>query len=115
MSSHVDPSAPLQGKPSKSTERKLKNEMRTQLISFVFMIFITSMAFLSIASDAVPSGFAIPFILILASVQVILQLYFFMHMNAKGTGWVNVMIWSGLFVAALTVATLMLLIGVVKY
>ncbi|WP_416151070.1 cytochrome C oxidase subunit IV family protein [Salipaludibacillus sp. HK11] len=115
MSSHVDPSAPLQGEPSVRTKRKLKKEMRTQLVSFVLMIFITSMAFLAIASDAVPSGFAIPFILILASIQVIFQLYFFMHMNEKGTGWVNAMIWSGLFVAALTVASLMLLIGVVKY
>jgi len=115
MSSHIDPSAPLQGVPTKNTERKLKKEMRTQLISFVLMIFITSMAFLAIGSDAIPSGFAIPFILILASIQVILQLYFFMHMNEKGTAWVNVMIWSGLFIAALTVATLMFLIGVVKY
>jgi cytochrome c oxidase subunit 4 len=115
MSSHLDPSTPLKGEPTKNTQRKLKKEMRTQLISFVLMIFITSMAFLAIGSDAVPNGFAIPFIFILAGIQVILQLYFFMHMNEKGTGWVNVMMWSGLFVAALTVATLMFLIGVVKY
>ncbi|WP_280769114.1 cytochrome C oxidase subunit IV family protein [Salipaludibacillus daqingensis] len=115
MSSHVDPSAPLQGEPTKNTQRKLKKEMRTQLVSFVLMIFITSMAFLSIASDAIPSGFAIPFILLLAAIQVTLQLYFFMHMNEKGTAWVNIMIWSGLFIAVLTVAALMLLIGVVKY
>lgn len=115
MSSHVDPSAPLQGEPTKNTKRKLKKEMRTQLVSFALMIFITSMAFLAIGSDAVPNGFAIPFILILAGIQVTLQLYFFMHMNDKGTAWVNVMIWSGIFVAALTVASLMLLIGVVKY
>jgi cytochrome c oxidase subunit IV len=115
MSSHEDPSAPLQGAPSKNTERKLKNETRTQLISFILMIFITSMAFISIGSDAVPNGFAIPFILMLAGVQVVLQLYFFMHMNEKGTGWINVMIWSGLFVAALTVGALMFLIGEVKY
>ncbi|MGJ9383946.1 cytochrome-c oxidase [Salipaludibacillus neizhouensis] len=115
MDPHADPSAPLQGEPSNQTKRKLKREMRTQLVSFVLMIFITSMAFFSIASDVIPNGFAIPFILILAGLQVVLQLYFFMHMNEKGTGWVNAMIWSGLFVAALTVASLMLLIGVVKY
>lgn len=112
---HVDPSAPLEGRPSKETERKLKRESRTQIVSFVFMIFITSTAFLTIASDAISTGFAIPFILLLAAVQVVMQLYYFMHMNGKGTGWVNAMIWSGLFVAAMTVAALMLLIGIVKY
>ncbi|SDN24259.1 cytochrome C oxidase subunit IV family protein [Alkalicoccus daliensis] len=112
---HVDPSAPLEGKASKETERKLKRESRTQIVSFVFMVFITTTAFLTVASDVIPSGFAIPFILLLASVQVIMQLYYFMHMNAKGTGWVNALIWGGLFVAAMTVAALMLLIGITKY
>lgn len=115
MSSHGDPSAPLQGGPSKRTERKLKKETRTQLIAFVFMIFMTSLAFVSIGSEVVPNSFAIPFILTLAALQVVFQLYFFMHMNEKGTAWINAMIWSGLFVAALTVASLMFLIGVVKY
>ncbi|UTR15217.1 cytochrome C oxidase subunit IV family protein [Salipaludibacillus sp. LMS25] len=115
MSSHSDPSAPLQGGPTKSTERKLKRESRTQLVAFVLMIFMTSLAFVSIGSDAIPNGFAIPFILMLAGIQVVLQLYFFMHMNEKGTAWINIMIWSGMFVAALTVGALMFLLGIVKY
>ncbi|CAM3961026.1 cytochrome C oxidase subunit IV family protein [Alkalicoccus chagannorensis] len=113
--SHVDPSAPLEGKPSKATERKLKNEARTQIVSFVFMIFITSTAFLTVASDVIPTHFAIPFILMLAGVQVVMQLYYFMHMNAKGNGWINVMLWSGMFVAALTVAALTVIIGETKF
>ncbi|PTL39731.1 cytochrome C oxidase subunit IV family protein [Alkalicoccus saliphilus] len=112
--SHVDPSAPLEGKPTKESERNLKRESRTQLVSFIFMIFITSTAFLTVASDIVPTGFAIPFILLLASIQVIMQLYVFMHMN-HGSRWINVMMWAGLFVAAMTVAALMILIGVTKY
>ncbi|WP_096435541.1 cytochrome C oxidase subunit IV family protein [Alteribacter populi] len=115
MGQHADPSAPLQGEPSKNTRRKLAKEMRYQTISFVFMIFLTSLAFLTIASDTIPSGFAIPFILIIATVQVVMQLYYFMHLNEKGTGWANVMLWTGVFVAALTIATLMLLIGVIKF
>ncbi|QKS71551.1 cytochrome C oxidase subunit IV family protein [Paenalkalicoccus suaedae] len=115
MSTHLDPSAPLQGSASKATERKLKQEARTQVVSYVFMIFITSTAFLTIATDIIPSSFGIPFILLLAGVQVVMQLYFFMHMKDKGTGWVNAMIWSGMFVAAITVATLMLLLGINKY
>ncbi|PRO64750.1 cytochrome C oxidase subunit IV family protein [Alkalicoccus urumqiensis] len=113
--SHVDPSARLEGKASRDTERSLKRETKAQIASFVFMIFMTSTAFLTVASDAIPTGFAIPFILLLASVQVIMQLYYFMHLNSKGNAWANVMMWSGLFVAAMTVASLMLLIGVTKY
>ncbi|WP_147802428.1 cytochrome C oxidase subunit IV family protein [Alkalicoccus halolimnae] len=112
--SHVDPSAPLEGGPSKEEERKLKRESRSQLVSFMFMIFITTTAFLTVASDIVPTGFAIPFVLLLAGIQVVMQLYNFMHMN-EGSRWINVMIWAGLFVAAMTVAALAVLIGIDKY
>ncbi|MFA9557326.1 cytochrome C oxidase subunit IV family protein [Evansella sp. AB-rgal1] len=116
MAQHgIDPTAPLTGEPSKKTKRKLAREMRTQLISFVFMLFLTSMAFISIASDAIPSGFAFPFILILAVIQVILQLYVFMHLNERGNGWTNAMIWTGVLIAIPTVAALMLLLGIVKW
>lgn len=115
MSSHLDTTAPLKGKPSKQTERKLKKEAKTQITSYLMMIALTSMAFISIATDAIPSGFAIPFILVLAGVQVIFQLYVFMHMGEKKAGWVNIMIWTGMFIGAITVATLMFLLGIVKY
>lgn len=112
---HVDPSAPLVGQASKESERKLKRESRSQIVSFIFMIFITTTAFLTVASDAIPTGFAIPFILLLAAVQVVMQLYYFMNMNQKGNGWVQALLWTGIFVAAMTVAALVLLIGITKY
>ncbi|UCZ51860.1 cytochrome C oxidase subunit IV family protein [Bacillus shivajii] len=116
MADHgIDPSAPLTGEPSKKTKRKLAKELRTQLISFIFVIFMTSIAFVSIASDAIPNSFAVPFILILAVVNVVIQLYVFMHLNDRGNGWPNAMIWTGVLVAIPTVASLMLLIGIVKY
>ncbi|MBM7095902.1 cytochrome C oxidase subunit IV family protein [Bacillus sp. H-16] len=116
MDPHVtDPSAPLKGKPSKKAERQLAREGKQQIISFVFMIFLTSIAFLTVASDTIPNRFAIPFILIIAGVQVIMQLYYFMHLNERGNGWSNIMLWTGFLVAGITVATLMLLIGVTKY
>ena len=116
MSDHgMDPSAPLTGEPSKKTKRKLKKEMRTQLISFVLMIFLTSISFISIASDAIPANFAIPFIFMLAVIQVVLQLYIFMHLNDKGSSWPNVMMWSAVVVAIPSVAALMFLIGITKW
>ncbi|MBU9720478.1 MULTISPECIES: cytochrome C oxidase subunit IV family protein [Bacillaceae] len=116
MAQHgMDPTAPLTGEPTKKTRRKLAKEMRTQLIGFGFMIFLTTMAFISIASDEIPSGFAIPFILLLACIQVVLQLYIFMHLNERGNGWQNIMIWTAVLIAIPTVASLMLLLGIVKY
>ncbi|MBU9711251.1 cytochrome C oxidase subunit IV family protein [Evansella tamaricis] len=116
MAQHgIDPTAPLTGEPTKKTKRKLAKELRTQLISFTFMIFLTTIAFISIASDAIPTGFAIPFILLLACIQVVLQLYVFMHLNERGNGWQNAMIWTGVLIAIPTVASLMLLLGIVKF
>ena len=115
MSEHVDPTAPLQGEPSKSTERKLRREVRVQIVSYFLMIFMTSLAFISIGSDAIEATFAVPFIIVVAAIQVVMQLYVFMHMGDKGTNWVNVMTWSGFLIAGLTVGALMLLIGIVKY
>ncbi|SDY77266.1 cytochrome c oxidase subunit 4 [Evansella caseinilytica] len=116
MADHgMDPTAPLKGEPTKKVKRKLARETRTQVISFVLMIFLTSLAFISIASDAIPASFAMPFILLLATIQVVLQLYVFMHLNERGNGWANVMIWSAVIIAIPTVASLMLLLGIVKW
>lgn len=92
-----------------------KREMKHQLVSFGLMIFLTILAFYAVASDVISLTFAIPFILILAVVQVLLQLYFFMHLNQKGHGWANTMILTGFFIAIPTVAALMLLLGVIKF
>lgn len=48
------------------------------------MIGLTFVAFLTIASEDVGNWFAVPFILLLAGIQVAFQLYYFMHMNQKG-------------------------------
>lgn len=94
---------------------KLDREMKHQIITFVLMIFFTALAFLAIASDLIPASFALPFILILAVVQVILQLYYFMHLNQKEHEWPNAFMISGIFIVIPMVAALMLLLGVVKY
>lgn len=101
---------------SKIEERvAYKREMKHQLVSFGLMIFFTILAFYAVASDVISLSFAAPFILLLAIVQVILQLYFFMHLNQKGHSWPNTMILTGIFIAIPTVAALMLLLGVIKY
>lgn len=94
---------------------KLEQEMKHQVISFTLMIFLTALAFISVASDVIPASFAIPFILLLAVIQVVLQLYYFMHLNQKGHEWPNAFIMTGIFIAVPTVAALMLLLGVMKF
>jgi cytochrome c oxidase subunit 4 len=94
---------------------KLDREMRHQIISFSMMIFFTILAFISISSDIIPGSFALPFILILAVLQVILQLYYFMHLKDKEHEWASAFIMSGVVICIPMVAALMLLLGVVKY
>ncbi|MDM5319790.1 cytochrome c oxidase subunit IVB [Bacillus altitudinis] len=92
--------------------RKKKNaeEMKHQLISFGLMIGLTFVAFLTIASKDVGNWFAVPFILLLAAIQVAFQLYYFMHMNQKGHETPALFLYSGVFVAFITVLAFLTII-----
>lgn len=76
--------------------------MRMQVVTFALMIFLTLIAFL-----AVGAGFSFylvaPVILLLAGVQVVLQLYYFMHMNEREMGLISFFMWSGILVAFITI------------
>jgi cytochrome c oxidase subunit 4 len=84
--------------------RKKKNaeEMKHQVISFGLMIGLTVVAFLAVGSDA-GKWFTIPFLVLLAAIQVIFQLYYFMHMNQKGHEAPSLFIYAGLLVASITI------------
>lgn len=58
--------------------------MRKQVINFAIMIFLTFIAFAVVAAGF-SKYFIAPFVLLLASVQVVLQLYAFMHLEDKKT------------------------------
>lgn len=89
--------------------RQRAKEMRSQLTSFAIMIFLTLIAFTTVAA-----GFSnyliVPIILLLAAVQVVLQLYNFMHMSNKGHGTVAFFMFSGMFVAFITVLALVTIV-----
>ncbi|WP_209125500.1 cytochrome C oxidase subunit IV family protein [Alkalihalobacillus sp. BA299] len=95
--------------------RKTNEEQKRQIIAFALMIFLTLLAFVAVAADLIPATFAIPFILILALVQLFLQLLYFMHLKDKDHGWANAFMASGMVIAIPMIAALMLLVGVVKY
>lgn len=56
--------------------------MRTQVTTFSIMIFLTLISFTAVVADF-SKYYIIPIILLLAAVQVVLQLYYFMHMSEK--------------------------------
>lgn len=75
--------------------------MRKQVINFAIMIFFTFIAFAVVVADF-SSYFIKPIILLLAGVQVVLQLYAFMHMGDKKAhhiGVVNTFVWTGALIA----------------
>lgn len=73
-----------------------KEEMKHQVILYLLMMIFTIFAFVTVAYDAFPVLFKGPFILLLALVQVIFQLFYFMHMKHKGHEAPTLFLFSGI-------------------
>jgi len=91
--------------------RKKKNaeDMKHQLIAFALTIFLTIVAFLAVGFDF-SKWFIVPFIILLAVVQLVFQLYYFMHMSHKGHEAPALFLYSGVLVAAVTILAFMTII-----
>ncbi|MER1998789.1 MAG: cytochrome C oxidase subunit IV family protein [Lysinibacillus sp.] len=85
--------------------------MRKQVTQFAIMILLTFTAFALVVADFAPN-FIKPIILLFAGVQVVQQLYAFMHLEEKEeehNGIIQFFIWSGaivifpVFLALLTI------------
>ncbi|MDF2902543.1 MAG: cytochrome c oxidase subunit [Bacillus sp. (in: firmicutes)] len=104
---------PSSGNPRVDIEyrrKKSAEEMKYQVVSFAIMIFFTLIAFSTVAYEDFSNWFRVPFILLLAVVQVIFQLYYFMHMNHKGHEAPKLFLYSGAVVGSVTVLTFMTII-----
>ncbi|WP_166242774.1 cytochrome C oxidase subunit IV family protein [Paenibacillus turpanensis] len=85
--------------------RKHRHEgPRNHILSFVLSIVLTALAFLAAANTEFSKGFIYLFIMILAIVQVVIQLYFWMHMKDRGHQFPQLFLWAGAFVALTVVA-----------
>lgn len=84
-----------------------EKEFKQQIVSFIMMIFLTMIAFVAVASEAISDGFTVIFIMILAGIQLVFQLYMFMHLSHKGHQYPAWGIFFGVFVAATAVLALM--------
>jgi len=88
----------------KYRRKKSAVEMKHQLISFVMMILLTVLSFVSVIyRDHLDPYFTIPFIILLAVIQLVFQLYYFMHMKNKEHGIPAMFLYSGLLVGLITV------------
>ncbi|MEM1503204.1 cytochrome c oxidase subunit IVB [Domibacillus sp. 8LH] len=103
---------PKSGDPKVTYEyRRKKNaeEMRMQVITFTMMIFFTVIAFAAVGAGF-SKWFVVPFVLLLAIVQVIFQLYYFMHMSHKGHEAPQLFMYSGIVVAFVTILAFLTII-----
>ena len=74
--------------------------MRKQVTQFAIMLLLTFTAFAAVAAGFAPN-FIAPLILLFAGVQVVQQLYAFMHLEEKDTphnGMIQFFMWSAVIV-----------------
>lgn len=106
---------PNSGNPRVDIEyrrKKSAEEMRHQVISFALMIFLTLVAFVAVGYSGFSAWFIVPFIMLLAAVQVIFQLYYFMHMSHKGHEAPALFLYSGLLVGLITILAFVTIIWI---
>lgn len=75
--------------------------MRKQVIQFAIMIFLTFISF-SVVVAGFSKHFILPVILLLAGIQVVQQLYSFMHMEDRKAYQMSVIsffMWMGILIA----------------
>lgn len=87
-----------------------KNEFKRHTVSFIMMILLTAIAFITVESDAISKEFTILFISILAGIQVFFQFYIWMHASQKDHGFSRLSLGVGLGFAIPVVAGVSILI-----
>jgi heme/copper-type cytochrome/quinol oxidase subunit 4 len=79
------------------------------ILAFIVMIALTAVSFYLVMNNVVPKNMILPFLLILAAVQVFLQLFIFMHLNQKGSSYYTVFMIAGILIAVISGAGIMLM------
>lgn len=81
---------------------------KNHLITFAVSLLLTALAFLAVASGVVEGNALVLLLLFLAFVQVLFQLYIWMHMEQKGHGFVALCMYSGVGLAVVVVISFLL-------
>lgn len=90
-------------------KQRRKKDMRNQVTTFAIMIFLTLIAFTTVAAGF-SVYFIVPLILLLAAIQVVLQLYYFMHMSEKNHQVVAFFLYSAVMLAFTFILTFLTII-----
>lgn len=79
------------------------------ILSFGLMILLTIAAFYLVATNVVPDHLILPLILIFAVIQVLLQLFTFMHLDQKGSIYYSIFIFAGIVIAIISAIGIILM------
>jgi cytochrome c oxidase subunit 4 len=79
------------------------------IVAFLIMIVLTAIAFYLVATDVVPNDMILPFLLILAVIQVFLQLFTFMHLSERGSAMYTLFMISGIFCGVISAVGIILM------
>lgn len=91
---------------TKKEKMEYNKEMRQHLVSFVMMLFLTVLSFVAVATEAISSKFTVLFIIAMAAIQFVFQIYVFMHMGQKDHEYPAWSIWWGMYFSIITVVAL---------
>lgn len=69
-------------KQSNKPRFKRHESARKHLVTFILSIVLTALAFIAVMTT--DKAFAVPFMIALAIVQVLFQLFYWMHLSQKG-------------------------------
>ncbi|TCS92817.1 cytochrome C oxidase subunit IV family protein [Hazenella coriacea] len=79
------------------------------LLSFICMIGLTAAAFYIVANGVVANDMIFPMLSVLAVLQVLLQLFIFMHLDQKGSKIYSIFLFLGIFIAVYSAAGMVLM------
>jgi cytochrome c oxidase subunit IV len=82
---------------------------KKHMISFALMILFTLAAFYLVMQKIVPNKWLLPILLVLAALQVGLQLFTFMHLDQKGSAYYTIFILMGLWIAVISAIGIILM------
>lgn len=71
-----------QEKQAPKSNYKKHESARQHIITFILSIVLTALAFIAVMTT--DKAFALPFLVVLAIIQVLFQLFYWMHLSQKG-------------------------------
>lgn len=84
-----------QQQPARS-RGKHQEHVRHHIVTFILSLILTALAFIAVLTT--DKKFSVPFMIVLAIIQVLFQLFYWMHLNQKGHRGPLIGIISGAFV-----------------